>query len=94
MDVKEAVQLAKKYIRDLFAEERAENIGLEEVEYDGATSTWRVTIGLSRPWDREEWSPIASIGEMLTTPRKLRRDMKVVVIEDSTGVVSSVKNRE
>lgn len=94
MDVKDAARIAKQYIGDLFEPEGARNIGLEEIEYEGSSQTWYVTIGLSRPWDREEFPSIASITEMMGTPRKLRRDMKVVSIDDASGNVISVKNRE
>lgn len=94
MDVKEAVRIAKEYIGQLFESEGAQNVGLEEVEYEGESCIWYVTVGLSRPWDREQPPTVASIAEIMGTPRKYRRDMKVVAIEESTGRVLSVKNRE
>ena len=39
MDVKEAVGLAKKHVLDLFADDRRK--------------VWHITIGFSRPWERE-----------------------------------------
>ena len=36
MDVKEAVQVAKNYIIDLFGEEGIVDVGLEEVDFDQA----------------------------------------------------------
>ena len=51
MDVKEVVQVAKNYIAELFGDERIINVGLEEVDLD-PSNNWIVTIGFSRPWDR------------------------------------------
>jgi len=85
MDVKEAVALAKKHVADLFEEEGAVNIGLEEVEYDDQDQ-WHITIGFSRPWDeRESWAGLI--------PPALKRTYKVVVI-DKAGRAVSVRNRE
>jgi hypothetical protein len=82
MNVKEAVELAKKHVIDLFSTEGVENVGLEEVEYDNDRSMWHITIGFSRPWDRP---PVYEMGT--------KRSYKVVNISDEGNVVS-VKNRE
>ena len=52
MDVKDAVNAAKTYVAQLFADEGLSNLGLEEVEFDDGSGAWRVTVGFSRPWDR------------------------------------------
>ena len=88
MDLKEAIALAKQYIRDVFAEERISALGLEEVEFDDASQTWAITIGFSRPWTS---SRIAGISSEFF-PEK--RDYKVVRIKDSDKKILSVKNRE
>ena len=85
MDVKDAVRIAKAHIADLFREEGAINIGLEEVEHHTQDDSWRVTIGLSRPWDKT--NPLL---DALKPP--FRRDYKVVTI-DSSHTIVSVKNR-
>ncbi len=81
MDVKEAVGLAKNYVRDLFADELPQNIGLEEVEYDDRLEVWHITVGFSRPWERE-------FGAIAFPPN---RSYKVVSITEA-GQVKSVKN--
>jgi hypothetical protein len=85
MDVKEAVKLAMKYVADLFEEEQIENLGLEEVEFEDGTDSWHVTIGFSRPWDHVSG---------LALRNTLNRSYKVVAINNSTGIVLSVKNRD
>jgi hypothetical protein len=90
MQVKEAVSLAKQYIKDVFSEEKIENPGLEEIEFDDKTGIWSVTIGFSRPWN-EAAGPL-TVQLAAFGPR--RRDYKVVRIVDSDKRVVSVKNRE
>jgi hypothetical protein len=90
MNVKEAVELAKDSIRDLFASEQICNLGLEEVEFDDLSKTWNVTIGFSRPWDAVS-NVLAEIAQQGRTPK---RSYKVVSIDGSTGTLRSVKNRE
>jgi hypothetical protein len=90
MEVKEAVALAKKYVRDVFADEQIDNLGLEEVEFDGQRGTWSVTIGFSRPWEEASGTFGAKLAGFV--PR--RRDYKVVRITDADKKVTSVKNRE
>jgi len=90
MEVKQAVELAKSHIEDLFGGERISNVGLEEVEFDDRSAEWSVTIGFSRPWDKPE-NTFAVLAQQLTYPK---RTYKVVRINDATGQVRSVRNRE
>ncbi len=90
MEVKEAVTLAKKYVRDVFAEEKIDNVGLEEVEFDEKRGIWSVTIGFSRPWEEASGTFGAKLADFV--PR--RRDHKVVRITDADKKVTAVKNRE
>ena len=85
MDVKEAVATAKSYIQNLFGEEGIAELGLEEVEFEDI-GDWLVTIGFTRSWDR----PSGVLQGLTST----RRSYKVVRIQDSTGKILSVKNRE
>ncbi len=87
MDVKEAVDLAKKHVADLFAKEGVVNLGLEEVEYDDAREQWRITVGFSRAWDQQS-AVLAVLGSA-----GVKRTYKVVII-DKQGKAISVKNRE
>jgi hypothetical protein len=94
MDIKDAAQHAKRHIAELFTDEDIQNIGLEEIEFDGLSGVWRVTVGFSRPWDRVKEPPYASVEEIIGAPRKRVRDMKVVAVDDIDGRILSVKNRE
>ena len=86
MDAKEAVSTAKKYVQDMFSEERIVNLGLEEVEFDDSDRAWHVTLGFSRPWD-EPRSVLAGLGDV-----RPKRAYKVIRISDASGKVISVKN--
>ena len=82
MDVKQAVEAAKVYVYDLFKDEGATDIGLEEIEDEGGY--WKITIGFSRPWDR-------NIGSVLSGATS--RTYKTILVNDEDGRVTSVKNR-
>lgn len=88
MDVKQAVQIAKQYVSDLFEGEPIANIGLEEVVYEDESNTWKITVGFSRPWHRK--SPLTA-AEMLGGP--FERAYKVVQIDDGTGKIESLMDR-
>ena len=86
MDVKEAVQAAKKHVAEIFADESIANVGLEEVEFDEMEQAWVITIGFSRFWGR--------IGDVVRAlDGNAARTFKIVRIEDKTGRVQSVKHR-
>jgi hypothetical protein len=82
MDVKQAVVTAKGHIEDLFGEERILNMGLEEVELD-EEGLWRITIGFSRPWNR-------NVGSVLSGENS--RSYKIVILRDEDGRFLSVKD--
>ena len=89
MDVKEAVALARLYLQEVFAEEKIENLGLEEVEYDDIQHLWSITLGFSRPWDNSDRGAVAT---MLGTPKK--REYKIVKIDGKDKKAIAIKNRE
>lgn len=89
MQVREAVSLAKQYIKDVFSDEKIDSVNLEEIEFDDKSGIWSVTIGFSRPWNEN-----GPFGIRLKETAPWRRDYKVVKIIDNDGRVASVKNRE
>lgn len=94
MDVKVAVDVAKKYISTLYDDEGIDNIGLEEVKFDDARKQWKVTIGFLRPWDRAGY--IAKNLEHLEGSGPAgwkRRSFKVVEIDDKSARVIAVTHR-
>ena len=96
MDVREAVAVAKGYLTNLYTDEAIEHLGLEEVEFDECSDTWRVTLGFSRPWDRAplpERHPLAPALAHSMAPSPLRRAYKEIRISDEDGRVESLKDR-
>ena len=85
MDVKEAIALAKTYVREIFSDEKIVDLGLEEVEFRPYGNVWRITLGFARPSDQ--------VAGLLSRARE-DRIYKTVEIEDGTKVVRSVKNRD
>jgi hypothetical protein len=88
MDIRAAVSRAKDELQHIFADEKMENLGLEEVEYDDSAKTWAVTLGFFRRWPTPEGA-LAALGSRLGL-----REYKVVRISDATGQLISIKNRE
>jgi len=89
MNVRDAVKMAVEYVADIFAAERPENIGLEEVFMNEQENAWEVTVGFSRPWDYRKAGILATM-EALSP----RRQYKIVKINNQTGEVISIKIRE
>ena len=89
MDVREAVSVAKSYLTQLYLGEDIDHVGLEEVEFDGGSNQWRVTIGFSRPWDQKP--PFANMSAPAS--RISTRSYKVLRIDDDSGEVQSLKDR-
>lgn len=87
MDVKEAVAVAKGYLADVLSEENVTNVGLEEIEFDDSESTWKITLGFSRPWDYQR------AGAWRVEPKPPARSYKVFRVDDGTGDITSVKDR-
>jgi hypothetical protein len=88
MNVKEAVRLAKAYVADLYEAENISNLGLEEVYAE--SGDWIVTLGFSRPWDRNAVG-LAAIAQQLSAPP---RSYKTVRIDDVNGTVTALRNRD
>lgn len=89
MDVKEAVGVAKKWVRDTLADETVSNLGLDEVEFKDEDKTWRITLGFSRPWNASRNAMTTLVGE--PAPRRVYRVLKV---SDETGKVISMTRKD
>ncbi len=87
MDVKEAAQMSREYIADLFGDEGITDVRLEEVVIDDRSGDWRITIGFERP--REYKS--GTLGERMSLQRR-ERSYKVVRMNQD-GRIKSVTDR-
>jgi hypothetical protein len=84
LDTKEAVAIAKAWVAEQLSAEGVQDIGLEEVKFEG--SSWQITIGFSRAWDRSHL--------FLAAGGRLPRSYKVIVISDKSKEVMEMRNRE
>lgn len=84
MDVKQAAKEAKKYLLGLYSDEELTNVGLEEVEFENSTGSWKITIGFSRPWDHKS-ALLTALGD-----QRPARSYKVVRIDDDGDVISVI----
>lgn len=87
MEVKEAVQIAKDYVADIYSAEHITNLGLEEVEFDHISNKWKITVGFSRPWDHNN-----ALHQVIREGRP-ERSYKLVRISDESRSIESVTDR-
>src|SRR4051812_39456179 len=94
MTPKNAIDTAKQWAADIFAEEKIRNLRLEEVRFDEIKDHWLITIGFARPEPPLPENPLSpSPIQSLLAPR-WRNSFKVVRISDRDGRVLGVENRE
>ena len=87
MDAKQAIHAAKVYVTDLFEDEGARNVRLEEIDFEPHRETWSVTVSFARVSDSQ------SAFDLALAP-STKRSYKVVTISDRDNKVVSLKNRE
>ena len=93
MDVKEAAQMARKYVADVFADDEISSVGLEEVEFDDGAAVWRITLSFLRPTGTMTDLDIIAGMPRAGRSRNVRRLYKTVNVDDESGRVISVKHR-
>ena len=87
MDVKEAIAKAKAYLGVRYTGEPIRDLRLEEVDRDG--SDWLITLGFVRD-DRPNLNQFsAALAEIAN-----RRVYKVLHVDNRTGDIASMKNRD
>ncbi len=90
MDVRDATRKAKEYLVDLFDGEEIKHVGLEEVVFDETANCWGITIGFSRPWDRNAHPTALAVA---FGDRRLARSYKVIRVNADDGRVVSLTDR-
>ena len=92
VEVRDAVQAGKQYLANVFADEDISNTRLEEVEYSNADEAWKVTFSFLRPTGTLSSMEVVT-GAHLKPGRNVKRDYKVVTIDNQSGQATSVKHR-
>jgi len=90
MNVREAVVIAKSWVKDILADENVSNIGLEEVNHDDDNGIWYITIGFSRPWNSQRTNALSAFID----ESALKRAYRVIAVREPNGEVISMKRRE
>ena len=95
MEVKDAVKVAKQHVAELFADERIDEIGLEETEYDERKTEWQITVGFRRTFVSDAIIKTGTgAGRRLAAPAvRSERSYKVVRIREGDGKVLGVIDR-
>lgn len=90
MDVKQAIDIARHYVEDLFAQEGVADFELEEVERDQDRKAFRITLAFSR----QRTAPRTELDEVLQklgATQSRRRSYKVLTVSED-GSVMSMRN--
>lgn len=82
MDLRDAVEIAKLHIGDLFAADILQNVRLESFLYDDHLMVWSLTIGFALSRGR---------GEGLPAPAPTR-NYKIVRVSEADKAVLSVRD--
>lgn len=89
IDVKQAVNIAVDFFRDMYAKESYADLRLEEVEFlIDSPERWLVTLSFTRPVSTETEQLASTIGVQLP------REYKVFEINAESGQVYSMRIRE
>ncbi len=92
IDVKQAVQKAIAYIRELYQGEALPNLRLEEVEFSESDDRWHVTVGYTVTEQGEQSNAlITALGGSAT---RSWREYKIIEIDAYTGAARSMKIRK
>lgn len=97
ISIKEAIQIAKKYVRDVYDEsgEPISDIGLEEVTRSDDGRVWLITVGFTLPDKRRQQAALnENLGTFLGGLATLTRQYKVVHIDAETGEPLMMKIRQ
>jgi hypothetical protein len=86
--VKTAVSNAMNFVFDLYADERIEDILVEEVEFSELANQWLITIGFTITKVKDNSS------SLILPEREIARKYKIVYIDAQSGKPISMKIRE
>jgi len=88
VDVKAAVDNAKRWLVDVLQNEGVSNVGLEEVEFDREHGIWLITLGFSRPWNT-----VRNVLTQISGEPAPRRAYRIIAVKEPNGEILSMKRR-
>jgi hypothetical protein len=89
LDVKQVVESAAQFVKDMYLSEGIADLRLEEVERLNEKNQWAVTLSFARPSKH----PLAQAHQVLAGNPMLR-DYKTLTVDGVTGAIESMKIRE
>lgn len=90
LSVKEAVEAAENWVRELYPKKELQHLRLEEVELSSDDRYWRITLGWVEPAVREN----TLVAALTKDVQRLPRVYKTLEVNAETGTVKSMKIRE
>jgi hypothetical protein len=90
LTVKEAVQVAQDWVRDLYPKSALKHLRLEEVELSDDERYWNITLGWVEPAVAEN----AFAAALSSDVRVLPRVYKTLAVDVESSAVKSMKMRE
>ena len=84
VEIRQAVENALQFMRDIYEEGELEKLGLEEVEHDTESGDWLVTVGIGGAEPASTMSVVAGTG--------VDRHYKIIRIDAGSGAVISMKS--
>jgi hypothetical protein len=87
--VKQAVQAAQDWVRQLYPDSALQHLRLEEVDVSDDERFWHVTLGWVEPAIREN-----AFTALAADVRAVPRVYKTLEVDAQTGAVKSMKIRE
>lgn len=91
LTVKEAVQAAEQWVRDLYSKKELQHLRLEEITLSEDERYWHVTLGWVEPAVQMPTSISFALGKDIHV---LPRVYKTIDVDAATGAVKSMKIRE
>lgn len=88
LTVNSAVINAMQFVKELYKNQKLEDVLLEEVEFSESSNQWLVTIGFTINKEKDNSS------SLILSKRETERKYKVVHIDAQSGEFISMKIRE
>ncbi len=91
VDVKEAVNKAMDYLKDMYQIDEFKDVLLEEVDLSEDNKFWNVTIGFTRRQESTSGGPMATL---IGQSAEFKREFKVFQIDAESGALRSMRSRK
>jgi len=84
VEIRQAVQAALQFMRDIYEEGELEKLGVEEVEQQAESGDWLVTVGIGGAEPASTMSVVEGTG--------MDRQYKLIRIDAGSGAVIAMKS--